>query len=303
MSLLARLDRYWYAPMPATRLAVLRVLVGAYALVYLLIRCVSLASVAHFAASEFEPVGPVRLLSSPLSPLTVQLTVALACLLGVAFVLGVRYRVSGPLFGLSFLWLTSYRSSWGMIFHTENLVALHILLLSAAPAADAYSWDARGRDTSREQSGGRYGWVVRAICVLTVSTYVLAGIAKLRLAGADWVGGDVLRGQVAYDNLRKIELGSLHSPLGAWLVRYDWPFRVLAWLSMFLELGAPLALLGQRLALVWVVGVFGFHVGVVALMAIGFPYQLSFIAYLSFFPVERLAPWSLTLLGRLRHRQ
>ncbi|MDB4991493.1 MAG: hypothetical protein JWN04_6671 [Myxococcaceae bacterium] len=286
MSLLRALDRFWYMPAPAARLAVLRALVGSYALVYLLIRSLSLTAVTSFDPASFEPVGPVRLLAAPLPTWLVQLAVGLACLSGAAFVGGFRYRISAPLFALTFLWVTSYRSSWGMIFHTENLVALHLLLLAAAPAADAFSFDARAAAWPQVASG-RYGWAIRAISTITVASYALAGVAKLRLAGTSWAGGDVLRAQVAYDNLRKIELGSTHSPLGAWLVVYAWPFRGLAWVSLALELGAPLALLGGPVARLWVLGAFSFHIGVVALMAIGFPYQLSLIAYASFFPLER----------------
>jgi hypothetical protein len=296
VSLLRALDRFWYLPAPASRLALLRGLVGAYALLYLLIRAPSLASVVRFEAAQFAPVGPVELLSTPLSAPLVWASLVLAWLAGLAFVLGYRYRVSGPLFALSFLWVTSYRSSWGMIFHTENVVALHLLLIAAAPAADTLSLDARraafrGGAPRELPASGRYGWALRAVGAVTVVTYVLAGVAKLRLAGADWLGGDVLRAQVAYDNLRKIELGSMYSPLGAWLVGYAWPFRGLSWLSMFLELGAPMALLGNRPAWAWCLGAFSFHVGVVALMMIGFPYQLSFIAYLSFFPLEQALTW------------
>ncbi|MDB4976032.1 MAG: hypothetical protein JWN48_4373 [Myxococcaceae bacterium] len=300
MSALERLDRFWYMPAPAARLAVLRALVGSYALIYLLVRWLSLMSVTRFDASSFEPVGPVRLLAAPLPAWLVQLSLIAACSAGVAFVLGFKYRVAGPLFALSFLWVTSYRSSWGMVFHTENLPALHLLLLAVAPAADALSLDARTRAHDALPESGRYGWALRAIGAVTVVTYVLAGIAKLRLAGSDWVGGDVLRAQVAYDNLRKIELGSTHSPLGALLVAYAWPFRFLAWASMALELGAPLALLGGRTARLWVVFAFSFHLGVVALMAIGFPYQLSLIAYASFFPLERALDWP--AVARLRAR-
>jgi hypothetical protein len=291
-------------PAPAARLAVLRALVGAYALVYLCIRTPSLLSVIHFASGDFAPVGPVSVLTSPLSPWVVYTTVVIALLSGTGFCAGFLYRLTGPAFALSFLWVTSYRSSFGMVFHTENMTALHLLLLAAAPAADTLSVDARRRSSAPAGSAttpasGRYGWAIRAICAVTVTTYVLAGVAKLRLAGAHWLDGDLLRGQVAYDNLRKIELGSVHSPLGALLVKYSWPFRTLSWASLLLELGAPVALFSFVLARVWVLGVFGFHLGVLALMAIGFPYQLSFIPYLAFFPIEALAPYLRRLAPRL----
>lgn len=287
---LSVLDRFWYTPAPAERPAIARLLVGTYALVYLLVRAPNLISVTHFRAASFLPVGPARLLSEPLAPWLVYLSWFVACASGVAFVLGYRYRASGPSFAAAFLWLTSYRSSWGMVFHTENLVSLHLCLLAVAPAADALSVDARGRPASA-LAHGRYGWPLRALCTLTVITYVLAGVAKLRIAGFAWADGELLRTHVAYDNLRKIELGSAHSPLGAALVRYAAPFRVLSWLSLALELGAPLALLTRRLAHGWVAAAYSFHLGVLALMAIGFPYPLSFVAYASFFELEALERW------------
>jgi hypothetical protein len=289
MRLLRDLDRYWYASVPAERLAVLRIAVGLYGVLYLLIRAASLTSVVRFPPTEFEPIGVVRMLEQPLVAPLVYGGWAVALLAGCAFVAGVGYRISGPLFAAAFLWVTTYRSAWGMIFHSENLAALHLALLAWSPAADALSVDARRRPAAT-QASGRYGWVVRAMCAITVVSYVLAGVAKLRLAGPVWLDGELLRGQVAYDNLRKIELGSVYSPVGAWLVRQgELPFRLLAWLSLLLELGAPAALLSRPLARGWVAGVFGFHLGVGALMAIAFPYQLSFVAYLSFFPAERLA--------------
>ena len=80
-------------------------------------------SVTRFRPSEFAPVGPVALLSAPLPSSVVQGLVALSIVLGAAFVAGYRYRVIGPAFALLFLWVTSYRNSWGMKFHTESLVA------------------------------------------------------------------------------------------------------------------------------------------------------------------------------------
>ncbi|HLV68707.1 MAG TPA: HTTM domain-containing protein [Polyangiaceae bacterium] len=292
MSVVAKIvravDRYWYAPAPSERPAVLRIAVGGFALVYLAVRFGSFTRLARFDATQFAPVGPIAvLLSEPLSPpLLLALTLAtLAC--AVPFVLGLYYRLTAPLFAGLFLLLTSYRSSWGMTFHTENLVCLHLLVLAFAPAADALSLDARRRPRVLE-AHGRYGWAGRALSAITVVTYVLAGLAKVRLGGAGWMSGELLQAQIAYDNLRKIELGSFHSPLGAALVTETWLFAVLSWLTLVVELGAPVALAGGKLALGWALSAFGFHLGVVALMAIAFPYPLSFVAYLSLFRAERV---------------
>jgi hypothetical protein len=286
MNAFAAFDRYWFVPAPARRLALLRMLTGGFALVFLVARLPGLTSVADFGRSEFVPTGIVKLCLR--APLPSEVVIALACLapiLAVPFVLGLFYRVTAPLFALVLLWVTTYRNSWGMLFHTESLLVLHIIVLAAAPAADAYSLDARGREPP--EVSGAYGWPARAMTWLTATCYVLAGLAKLKLAGPVWLEGDLLRAQVAYDNLRKIEFGSAYSTLGAALVHYAAPFLVLAVLTVALELGAPVALLGRRIAAVWAVSAWSFHVGVEALMAIPFPYQLSFVAYAAFFDVER----------------
>ncbi len=300
-SSLAKLDRYWFAPAPAKRLALLRILTGGFALGHLLVRFVGLTSVAHFPKAQFTPAGIVSLLSEPLPASAVIGLVLVAIAAGAPFVLGFAYRVSGPVFALSFLWVTSYRSSWGMLFHTENLVALHLLVLAAAPAADALAVG-RPKLAAEPDVAGCYGWPARAMTWVTVICYVLAGLAKLKLAGPVWLEGGLLRAQIAYDNLRKIELGSSYSTLGAALVHYEAPFIVLAILTVALELGAPIALFGRRVALAWAVAAWSFHIGIQVLMAIPFPYQLSFIAYASFFEVERVFDWAVERVRRARAR-
>ena len=57
---------------------------------------------------------------------------------------------------------------------------------------------------------------------------------------------------------------------------------------MVVELGAPLALIPGRIRYTWVAVAWAFHLGVLLLMAISFPYQLLGVAYLSFLPVERI---------------
>ena len=140
------------------------------------------------------------------------------------------------------------------------------------------------------------------MCVITVISYLIAAQAKLEAAGLAWITDDVLRNQVAYDNLRKIQLGDLHSPLGAALVSQAWLFLPLALMNFAVELGAPLALLGGRAARLWVLGALLLHWGIFALMAIVFPYHLLGVAYLSLFAVERwrAPPWLRTLWPRRR---
>jgi hypothetical protein len=281
-------ERWWHAPAPARRLAMLRILVGGYALAYLLVRFGHLVGVSGMSAQQWKPVGPVALLAAPLPTAVVVTSAVLAALLGAAFVAGLRFRITGPAFAVALLWVTSYRNSWSMVFHTENLLVLHVLVLGLSPAADALSLDARGRPPVDDAARARYGWAVRLLCAVTVTTYFIAGWSKLQNAGLGWVTSDTLRVYVAYDNLRKLELGAGYSWLGTMLAGHGWLFPPMAAMSLVVELAAPLVLLHPRVGRWWCVGAWSFHAGVLVLMAIVFHYPLSGVAYASFFPVEAL---------------
>lgn len=286
----AAFDRWLFTPAPAQRLAALRVLVGGYAVVFLLARWPSFWSAPGLPERQFEPVGPLWWMDSPFDPRLARGALVAVVLLGVLFVAGVGWRAVGPLFALGFFVVAAYRLSWGHVIHSEHLPALHLLVVGFAPAADVWRLEWPRNRTRRQHAPAphaRYGWPIRLMVIILIVTYLLAGWMKLRNGGWDWVDGRVLRNQIAYDNLRKELLGSQHSPIGGWLVRYGWVFPPMAWATMLVELGAPLALLGGRVRTAWAIGAWGFHVGIVVLMAISFPYQVAGIAYLCLFAPER----------------
>lgn len=295
---LRRLDDWFAQPVPLLRLALWRIAVGGYALIYLLSRARDLLAPLRYPDSAFVPLGVVSALDAPLPHALVLAAYAVSLLLGALFVLGVAYRAVAPLFALSLLWVLTYRHSWGMIFHTDNLLSLHVLLLCFAPAAGAYRLGAPLAGGAREATAS--GWVLRACCLVTVAAYVVAGVAKLQLSGFTWAAGGALREQIAYDALRKIELGSLHSPLGPWMLPHGWLFAPLSVFSLGAELLAPLALLGGRWAVAWCLSAWLFHLGVLATMAIAFPYPLSGVAFVPFFPAEH---WFDAVRRRWRARQ
>lgn len=291
--LFARFERAFFAEAPAERLALLRLLVGGFALVYLCVRAVHFQRVSHLPPESFRPVGVVSVLSAPLPLWAVQSLLGAAIAAGAAFVAGYRFRVAGPVFGALLLWVLSYRSSWGMVFHTENLLALHVIALGLGAAADAHSLDARAARASSERApapapDGRYGWPIRLLCAITVMSYFIAGVTKLRNSGLDWATSDILRNYIAYDNVRKIALGDTHSPLGGALVRYRFLFPPLALASLAMELGAPLALFSRRVAVVFCSAAWLFHLGVLLTMAILFPYPLLGVAFAGFFELEKI---------------
>jgi hypothetical protein len=292
---------WWLTPpVPAERLGALRVLIGGFAVGYLLVRLPHLFGVAGFDDERFDPVGAAGWLDAPLAPGLFRVLVVTALLAGVAFVAGWHYRVCAPIFAALLLFVLTYRNSWGQVFHSENLLVLQVAILAVSPAAAAWSLDRRRRGGSAPPPAGAFGLPVQLMCLVTVTAYVVTGIAKLRYGGTPWLTGDVLRNQVAYDNLRKIALGDLHSPLGAAAVAHAWVFRPLAVFTLAVELGAPVALLPGWPRRIWVAAAWLFHIGILALMAIVFPYQLLGIAFAPFLAVERLPAW---VRGRLARRR
>ena len=252
-ALRARVGRWLFPPAPPERLAVFRILVGVFDVAYLAIRLPVFLALADRGADELQPVGLLAPLGQPLpGPLLVALVVAVL-LLGAAFTLGSGFRWTGPTFALGLLVLTTYRSSFGQIVWLETVMVLHTLIVGFSPSADALALGRSPAGSPATRPPEAYGAPVQLAALVLVASYVLAGVAKLRLGGLDWVAGDSLRNHVAATAVRAELLGGPSSPLGSWLVQFGWLFPPMAMASLLLELGAPLALLGGRVRTAWVV--------------------------------------------------
>ncbi len=278
---------------PARRLAGFRVLTGAFALVYLMGRFPYFLDLTDLDPGRWDPPGVLGPFAAPPANGLVVAVLLIAVGSGAAYTVGWRYRWTGPVFAVALLAVLSYRNGWGHLFHNDNLLVLHVLAVGLAPAAEAWSLDARGRPEPAEDV--RYGFPLRLAAVITVLTYVVTGVAKLRYAGGDWLAGDTLLHQVAFDNARKKVLGDSYSPLASTVVGHPGLFRPMGLLTLVVELGAPVALLGRRWAAWWSASAWLFHVGIVALMWISFAYPLSFIAFAPFFRIEVLGERVLAL--------
>ena len=271
------------------RLAMLRILVFSYAAGWTVVRAPHLLDTIDLASRRFGGIGPLWWLDDPAPDLLVVTVVVLTPVACGAAALGWRYRYTSLAGVVGFLFCTTYRNSWGQVFHTENLVVLHLGALALFPAACAY-WSIKAAadcadPAAREELAGA---VVKALAVLTVGTYFLAGVAKLRISGVSWIDGDVLRHQIAFDNARKELLGDRTAPFAALMLRNSWILAPAAVAAILVELAAPLALLGRKAAGLWSVLAMLFHWVILAVMAILFPYHLIGIALAPLLPVERI---------------
>jgi hypothetical protein len=252
------------------RLALTKTLVVAFALAYVLVRFPYFADLSAHTSGQLDSVGIVSLFGVVLPAAATWTIASVTVVSGIAFLRGRFARFSGVAFFLSLLWITTYRSSFGKILHSENLLVLHVGVL----AVSAFL-----RDPER--------WALRTMSIATVLTYVVAGVSKLRAGGVAWLTGRALGEWLAFDAVRKIELGSFHSPVAVWVASSPLLCGLLAVFTLLVELGAPVALASPRLARAWSIAAWCFHAGILMTMAIGFFYPLSGVAFASLLDIER----------------
>jgi hypothetical protein len=181
---------------------------------------------------------------------------------------------------------------------------LYFLLL--APAGAAWSLDhlIRARLGRAPAAGGVYiaPWSVRLMQIQVAVMYLFTGLAKLSdLHWEDgWLHGDWLDGTALYWVFNDVAItrwsyAQLPLPMGL--------CRLLTWGTLAFEIGFGL-LVGIRPLRRWVLlfGV-GLHLGILAVMEIGWFSQVTLCWYLLFVPGERLAglaEWARLHLGRRR---
>ncbi|HEY2202861.1 MAG TPA: hypothetical protein VGH99_00080 [Pseudonocardia sp.] len=279
---------------PAARLGLVRAVIGGYTMFYLLRRRDLFRKLARTDPELFAPVGPCRVLAKPIpAPVADALTDATLASTAL-FTLGGGHRLTGKLHSALLTWTLSYRNSWSMVFHSDNTLVFHTLVLGAARAADAASLDALAT-RSRPAPHPRYGWPLDLMNAASAVTYLLAGVAKVvGPSGWGWARGDSMRRQVAVDAVRKEAFGSHAAPAAYLLYRFRHLFTAFAVGSLVLELGAPLGLVNRRVGRLWAVATFGLHWGIRVIMGIRFRYQMSGVSFISWFEPERL----LTLFRR-----
>ncbi len=253
----------WLTPSISERvLARWRVWAGVVLCGYLLVRVVALTQ----APTRWEPVVYLRWLDAPL-PVVVLWGLWVVALFGslvwVRPVESVRWLpVVG---GLAILVLFGHRSSGGQILWFDILPALHVgALLAAGGRFDAV----------------RSGWALRLASLMTVITYVLAGIAKLRLGGLDWVSDGALERNISFSATRFEVLGGTPSPFATLFADLGFLSVPLGISVIAIELGAPLALVNRRIARVWALAAWVMHVGIAATMFVIFHWPLLGAAFL-----------------------
>ena len=220
----------------------------------------------------WEPMALLRSLDGPL-PNIVLWVLWVAALIGCVEWMwrATPVRFVPQIGAIAFVLLLSHRSSIGQILWFDILPALHVAVLAAA---------------GTRFDPIRAGWAVRLASIVTVVTYVLAGIAKLRFGGLEWVAEGSLERSIAFSSARFDALGGTASPVASLLTDLGPGSTLLSIGVILIELGAPIVLFSRRSAWLWSIAAWLMHLVIAATMFVVF-----------FWPLFGLAFMPLVLLG------
>lgn len=260
-----RAERFLFPTASAERLAALRI--GLCAVLAGRLATGPYAELANQPPELYRPISFMELLPSmPPRPAVVALQTA-GVLAAVLAAVGLRTRLTLPAAWACAIVLNGMLTSTGKVVHNDLVLLLCLVPLLVAPAADAWSLDARR--ASRRAPGGPsrlYGWPLRTAAIVVAGAYFFAGLAKLVHSGPAWVTSD---------NLRWALYASGDSELAIFIADRPWLAHALAAGTLLLELGFPLVLFVPRAAWLFVPGAVLFHAGIWIAMGLDYSAQAA----------------------------
>ena len=264
----------------------------------------------------------------PPEPGNLELLRVFACGIACTALLGIFTRVSLVALAATNLYLGAAVNSWGYAAHSTALPALLLVIVAAAPGATTFSCDAlfaawrarrRGqpaRVPERVLGGAFSAWPIRLSLLLLCLFYFASGHSKLRHSGLRWADGRTLEfylsgGSVLGNGLPQRFLSDPRAPtsdkwrdgyglvdyaylgrptaLGHGLSRSPTLVRLVSIATLLFELSFPLALLGRRLTLAYLLAGTLFHVGIILTLRIEF--WSSLVVYLLFVDWLAIGRW------------
>ncbi len=266
--MIARLEAWIFAAGSARRLAALRI--GLCATLGLRLTRSLYTDLSDQPAALFRPLSFMNFFDRmPPRPLVlaVQIAGVAAAVLAAA---GVRSRATLPLAWVAGVFLNGMATSIGKVVHNDVMLLLAMVPLLAAPASDAWAWDAR-RSKTRPADSTRYGWPLRTAMVVVAGAYFFSGFQKIVNAGPGWVTGSNMR-WVMYassDGRAAPNMWALMLADRAWLS------HVVAGFTLLVETAFPIVLWRPRLTWLFVPAVVGMHIGILLAMGLDYSAQIA----------------------------
>lgn len=214
--MIARLERWFFAPDARHQPGIWRIVLAAWALQRLAFEILPrLPDYATRPRELADPVTIARVLSLPMvDPGWVRPLTALALIVAALALAGVWSRVSTILLALLGGWLALVANGWGYSAHATGLPFVALFVVAFAPGIEALGVDAwlaaRRARRSGDPDAARIAlfgeatsiWPLRLMLILIVLTYFAAGTSKLRYAGTSWTDGRTLAFYLGGGSLR-----------------------------------------------------------------------------------------------------
>jgi hypothetical protein len=226
-------------------------------------------------------------------PLLTPLAFALVFAAGACAALGYRTRLSLALMILAIVYLKGVRDSFTGDVHHRLLIPLHLtFLLLVSRSGDVLSLDRRRRPR-RPLAEWEASWPIVAMQVYCSFFYAFAAVAKLRVSGLEWFGGERIQRLLM---TRSVGMGFLEGE--GWTLRsISWHMAqspelcaLLGYLTLAFELGFPLILLirSAKLRLCFLLAVVFFHLSNAVLANINFALMpLMFVVFFDLAEVRK----------------
>jgi predicted DCC family thiol-disulfide oxidoreductase YuxK len=201
------------------------------------------------------------------------------------------------------LYLLGVPHNFGKQGHGDGILVLTMGILALSRCGDAWSLDRllrsfrAGPPIRLDAPGGEYRWPVACVWLLTALVFFAAGVTKLRWSGLEWITSDNLANVLLQHQYKS-------DPLVDWgraIARHPLLCKVLAGMTVALELLFPLALFSSRARWPLVGGMFVAQVGIALLMGVVFT-QFMFV-YLFWIPWYALGRFVLKRVAPLWQRQ
>jgi hypothetical protein len=296
---IARLGAYFFRGCTPERLGATRFLIGAGLLPFHVLQYYTLLALDWSGPSfwfvhriwYFEALGIERCV-----PALAALALAILLLATAGFAVGYRTRACAVVSLLAIAYLKGVRDSVAGDVHHRELVPFAVLLLFAfSRCGDVASFDSRRTPPPRLLDEWEASWPIRAAQVHVASFYFWSGLAKVRMAGWDWIR-DGERLQVLLLN-RAFRFGidasgePEGSPLALWFAHQNELLMALALATIVMELGFPALLFLRSFGLraLFLAGVSFFHLANFVLMKVKFVFLP--VVFVLFFDPSPLLSW------------
>jgi hypothetical protein len=220
-----------------------------------------LTGITNYAATDprlFESYGLLRWLQVPyLDPGIMRVLIACTAVAWACAAIGFLARISMIATAAGVFFLQGMFFASNALNHNWFLTMFALLALCFARTNDAWSVDhylfrRAGRGT-RSASLLDTGFARKLVLIAAAGFYFTAGLSKLATSGIDWADGHVIQ----YFAQSRAGL-----PVATLLANNLWLCSLLAVGSLFLEVGAPIALFSRRARHFFLLGWVMMHVGI-----------------------------------------